>query len=95
MKRLLRWGINIVATLVGAYILVGLYDSLPMNMPDFMDDGIRAILHLTGNDHLANPDDMENIALLVVLVASILFAGIVVLLVNIWIRRRAERRPSR
>jgi hypothetical protein len=95
MKRPLKWGINAVATLAGAYVLTGLYDSLPMNMPDFMDDGIRAVLHFTGNDQLANPDDMENIALLVVLVASILFTAVVVAFVNTWIKRRTMRRSSR
>lgn len=88
MRRVAKAVINVIATLLGAWLLAGLCMSAPTNMPDFVDHGIRTVLRLTGNEQLANPDDMENIALAILLVACVLIAGIVVTVINIWSGRR-------
>lgn len=94
MKKPFKWLTNIIATLIGAYALAGLYDHLPMNMPDVMDDGIRAVLRITGNGQLANPDDMATLSLMIVLVLSLVLAATTVALVNYWIKRRAIKRAA-
>ncbi|PCE26238.1 hypothetical protein BWP39_17090 [Paraburkholderia acidicola] len=78
MKKALAILVKVIVTLVGGWVLAGVISSQPYEMPWFLDDSIRFVLRVTGNDGLANPDDMEVIATLIVLVASVMIVGIVV-----------------
>jgi hypothetical protein len=78
---------NIAVTIAGALGLVRFVDTLPMNMPYGVDMFIRAILRICGHTELANPDDMEVLALLLYLFVSLVLVGAGVLLCNIALRR--------
>lgn len=100
MKKALIVLAKVVVTLVGGWVLTGVISNLPYNMPWFLDESIRFVLRVTGNDGLANPDDMEVIATLVILLASLVAVGIVVwagarFLVEPMLRRLKLRSHSR
>jgi hypothetical protein len=68
----------IVLSVVGGWYLACLIMLLPYNMPGSLDRLIRFGLSLTGNDHLANADDMPMLALLLFwIVATIFTAGLI------------------
>ncbi|TKC80420.1 hypothetical protein FAZ69_29290 [Trinickia terrae] len=57
-------------------------------MPDFLDDGLRAVLRLVGHSELANPDDMPALALMLILVLSWILVGVLVAVANLVVRKR-------
>ncbi|NIE83902.1 MULTISPECIES: hypothetical protein [unclassified Burkholderia] len=92
MKKFGKIALNIGATLVGGWLLANLAASLPIEMPDLLNDGLLFLLNAAGHDELANPDDMEVLAMLAILIISIAVAGVVVWLANVAITRlRASR----
>lgn len=100
MKKALAIFAKVVITLVGGWMLAGVVSSLPHEMPEFLDASIRFVLRVTGNYGLANPDDMEVLATLVILVASVILVGIVVwagarFLIEPGLRRRRLRSHSK
>ncbi|KGX13095.1 hypothetical protein X986_2664 [Burkholderia pseudomallei] len=94
MKRLGKFALNTIITLVGGWALANLVIRLPIEMPGFLDNGIRAVLSLTGHPELANPDDMEVLAMTAILIASIIVVGILVAIANIAIKRSLARRTA-
>ncbi|WP_240156770.1 MULTISPECIES: hypothetical protein [unclassified Burkholderia] len=82
MKKFGKIALNIGATLVGGWLLANLAASLPIEMPDLLNDGLLFLLNAAGHDELANPDDMEVLAMLAILIISIAVAGIVVWLIG-------------
>lgn len=83
MKKFGWIALNIIATLAGAWILGTAIINMPINMPDWLDDALRALLHIIGHDELANPDDMPGIASLAILIASAIVCGLIVWFANI------------
>ena len=61
--------------MIGGRQLTYVIDRLPFNIPDSVDRFIRFCLSATGNDALANPDDMEVLALLLYWAQATLFVG--------------------
>ncbi|WGS52996.1 hypothetical protein LFL96_33030 [Paraburkholderia sp. D15] len=62
--KLLLIAVLVVIAVIGGWYLTCLFSLLPFNMPDFIDSFIRFALSITGNDDLANPDDMEMLSFL-------------------------------
>jgi hypothetical protein len=83
---------NIGITVAVALSLLHAFLALPMNMPYEVDMFLRAILHVSGNDDLANPDDMEVLALFLYLFVCLVVAGCAVLACNVALRRYLARR---
>ncbi|ABM98795.2 hypothetical protein BMA10247_A0578 [Burkholderia mallei NCTC 10247] len=52
------------------------------------------MLRLTGHRELANPDDMEVLAMTAILIASIIVVGVLVALANTIIKRSLARRTA-
>lgn len=92
MKRFALLVINVLVTLIGGWIIAHLIAALPIAMPDFLDDGLRAVLRFAGHSELANPDDMPALALMLILVLSWIFVGLLVALANVIIRKISARR---
>ncbi|PRY08730.1 hypothetical protein [Paraburkholderia sp. BL25I1N1] len=66
---------SVVGSVIGGWYLACLFGLLPLEMPRCVDLFIRLALSVTGNDELANPDDMEILALLLYwAVATLLIA---------------------
>lgn len=65
----------VVVSLVGGWFVACLYSRLPVEMPHPVDTFIRFMLSATGNSDMANPDDMEMLALLLYWVVSTLLVG--------------------
>ncbi|PQV54972.1 hypothetical protein [Paraburkholderia sp. BL21I4N1] len=65
----------VVVSVIGGWYLACLFSLLPFNMPDFVDGFIRFVLSVTGNNDLANADDMEMLALLLYWIVSTLLVG--------------------
>lgn len=86
MSRAGRITANVTTTLLGGWLLTRALLSLPVEMPSFLDNGLRVVLHAFNLDQLANPDDMELLATLAVFVASMLVVGLFV-----WIANRCMR----
>ncbi|KVM70509.1 hypothetical protein WJ59_08115 [Burkholderia gladioli] len=83
MKKFGKIALNIGAILVGGWLLANLAASLPIEMPDLLNDGLLFLLNAVGHDELANPDDMEVLAMQAIVIISIAVAGIVVWLANV------------
>ncbi|KVD76968.1 MULTISPECIES: hypothetical protein [unclassified Burkholderia] len=94
MKKLGKCALNTIITLVGGWALANIVIRLPIEMPGFLDDGIRAMLNLTGHPELANPDDMEVLAMTAILIASIIVVGVLVTLANVIIKRSIARKAA-
>lgn len=69
-------------------------DSFPGNMPYSVDVFIRYCLAITGRDDLANPDDMEVLALLLYWAIATLVIGALLLLCHLAIRHYRARTVS-
>ncbi|MFT4066564.1 hypothetical protein [Paraburkholderia sp.] len=68
--------ITLVAiSMIGGWQLTYVIDMLPFNMPEPVEMFIRFCLSVTGNDDLANPDDMAVLALIFYWVLSTLLVG--------------------
>ncbi|WP_186200015.1 hypothetical protein [Burkholderia gladioli] len=83
MKKFGKIALNIGAILVGGWLLANLAASLPIEMPDLLNDGLLFLLNAVGHDELPNPDDMEVLAMQAIVIISIAVAGIVVWLANV------------
>ncbi|NBI44261.1 hypothetical protein [Burkholderia sp. ISTR5] len=83
MKKFGKIALNIGAIWVGGWLLANLAASLPIEMPDLLNDGLLFLLNAVGHDELANPDDMEVLAMQAIVIISIAVAGIVVWLANV------------
>ncbi|CAJ3875722.1 Uncharacterised protein [Burkholderia pseudomallei] len=94
MTKLGKFALSTSITLVGGWALANLVIRLPVEMPGFLDNGIRAVLRLTGHRELANPDDMEVLAMTAILIASIIVVGVLVALANTIIKRSLGRRTA-
>ncbi|CAG9251029.1 hypothetical protein [Paraburkholderia unamae] len=74
MRKILHWTIFSILCLIAGWYIAHLYDFIPMNMPYGVDSFLRGLLSLFGLNDLANPDDMEVLAMLLYwLVSSVLF----------------------
>ncbi|RKE36136.1 hypothetical protein B0G76_2293 [Paraburkholderia sp. BL23I1N1] len=85
---------EIGVTVAAALGLLHAFLALPMNMPYEVDMFLRAILHASGNDELANPDDMEILALFLYLFVCLVIAGCAVLACNVALRRYLAKRAK-
>ncbi|AIP53376.1 Uncharacterised protein [Burkholderia pseudomallei] len=94
MTKLGKFALSTSITLVGGWALANLVIRLPVEMPGFLDNGIRAVLRLTGHREFANPDDMEVLAMTAILIASIIVVGVLVALANTIIKRSLARRTA-
>jgi len=80
--RILIVVIFVAISVMAGWQLTYVIDMLPFNMPEPVEMFIRLCLSITGNDDLANPDDMEVFALIfywalsALLVGAILYAGV-------------------
>ncbi|QGZ65001.1 hypothetical protein [Paraburkholderia acidisoli] len=79
MKRFFCWAIFFIANLAGGWFLAHLYDAIPINMPSSVDGFLRASLTLFHRSDLANPDDMEVLALLLYWLATSALLGVFLL----------------
>src|ERR1700761_7298912 len=73
--RILIAVIFIAIPVMSGWQLTYVIERLPFNMPEPVEMLIRLCLAVTGNDDLANPDDMEVFALLFYWVLSALLVG--------------------
>ena len=94
MNRAARILLSLVAWVALGVAISGVILRLPTNMPDFLDNGIRAALQWTQHDEMVNTDDIEDIALLVILAASFLVSGLIVFAANLAFRRRRRREAA-
>lgn len=83
---------NVAVTAVGAWGLLRVILGLPANMPYAVDMFLRMTLEISGNDALANPDDMEMLSLLLYLCVSVTVAGSAVLACNLAFYRYIVKR---
>ncbi|MCC8396899.1 hypothetical protein LJ656_30440 [Paraburkholderia sp. MMS20-SJTR3] len=83
--------IVVALSAIAGWQLTYLIVLLPFNMPDAVNLFLRFCLAATGNDSLANPDDMEVLALLLYWALSSLLIG-ALLYLGIWAvcRRRLK-----
>jgi hypothetical protein len=95
MRRALRVFAWLAAWLAGGVLLSRGVLRLPVEMPEFLDRGIRFGVSLFGRDDLANPDDMEDIAFLVILAASFAVSALVVAAADFALARAFSGRARR
>ncbi len=99
MKRILLRSaillISSIATIIGALCLARFVETLQMNMPYAVDMFLRGVLKLSGNDDLANPDDMEVLALTLYFLVALVVVGCAVFAFNIALRRYLTKRRQR
>ncbi|CAG4911447.1 hypothetical protein [Paraburkholderia gardini] len=88
MKKTVLYVGNLALTVIGAFFLVRLFLTLPFNMPDAVDEFLRAMLHIFGQDEMANPDDMEVLSVLLYFCIALIIVGFAVSGLNILFRRR-------
>ena len=65
----------VVVSVIGGWYVAALYSRLPIEMPHPVNTFVRFVLSVTGNSDMANPDDMETLALLLYWVVSTLLVG--------------------
>lgn len=94
MKKIGLIALNVVVTLAGGWVLGTLIISQAGNMPEWMDHGLRVLLHITGRDEFANPDDLPTLGMLAILIASIIVCGLLVWIANVAIGRARTRRAQ-
>ncbi|MFM0591687.1 MULTISPECIES: hypothetical protein [Paraburkholderia] len=85
LLKILGCGVAAALSIVGGWYVACLFMLVPYNMPPGEDAFIRHGLTAVGAEHLANPDDMPMIALLLcwgiaaLLIGALLFIGYAVL----------------
>ncbi|WP_186192485.1 hypothetical protein [Burkholderia gladioli] len=94
MKKIGLIALNVVVTLAGGWVLGTLIISQAGNMPEWMDHALRVLLHITGSEELANPDDLPTLGMLAILIASIIVCGLLVWIANVAIGRARTRRAQ-
>lgn len=96
MKKSMLYVGNLALTVIGAFFLVRLFLALPFNMPDAVDGFLRAMLHVLGQDEMANPDDMEVLSVLLYFCIALVIVGFAVSGLNVLFRwRRVKWRGYR
>lgn len=64
------------------------------DMPEWLRSAPTAVLHATGQDQLANPDDLPTLGMLAILIASIIVCDLLVWIANVAIGRARTRRAQ-
>ncbi|CAD6540057.1 hypothetical protein LMG28727_03720 [Paraburkholderia kirstenboschensis] len=95
VAKLLRYVVWMAISLTGGWRLTyHIDDMFPGNMPDSVDMFIRFCLEVVGRSDLANPDDMEVLALLLYWAVAALLVGALLFLCYIGARALLlKRRP--
>ncbi|PMS23061.1 hypothetical protein C0Z18_02240 [Trinickia dabaoshanensis] len=86
LMKWVRYGVNIIATLVLGLLLSRWIDGLPYEFP-VLPASIAFVMRALGMDTIRNADDIETVGLLVIIAASMLVAAVLVWLANIALRR--------
>lgn len=89
--RIARYIANVAATLVLGGLLARYVANLPVEWP-WLTGSILFVLHALGIHAYDNPDDMFDLAGVVIFFACLLVVGLAVWLVNIGARRYREQR---
>lgn len=84
----------LLGSVVGGWHITCLFTLLPMAMPVSVDTSIRFALSITGNDDLANADDMEMLALPLYWAIATLLSAIVLVGFKRWLSRYLIARKS-
>lgn len=87
--KLVRYGVNGLATVALAYLLSRWVVNLPYEFPP-LPGGIEFVMRELGVDLARHADDVEPIGFLVVLLASLIVSGVVVWLVNWGLSRKRQ-----
>jgi hypothetical protein len=91
MKKFARYALNIVATVVLGDLLARYVANLPVEWP-WLTGSIAYVLHALNLVQYDNPDDMFDLAGLVILFACLIIAGAAVWLLNIAARHYRQNR---
>jgi hypothetical protein len=90
--KLVRYGANMLATVVIGFALSRFIASLPYEFPP-LPASIALVMRKLGVDTVNNADDIETVGLLVIIVLSLAAAGLIVWLLNLAVHRwRLSRR---
>lgn len=84
----------LLGSVVGGWYITCLFTLLPMEMPLSVERSIRFSLAISGNDDLANPDDMEMLALLLYWAIATLLTAVVLIGFKRWGSRYSMARKS-
>lgn len=84
--KLIRYGSNVVATLVIGVLLSRYISNLPYEFP-LLPASIADVMRKAGIDTVKNGDDIETIGLLVIIAVSLVFAALLVWMLNVVLRR--------
>ncbi|AJX87230.1 hypothetical protein [Burkholderia pseudomallei] len=79
--KVVRYSLNVLATLAIGYGLSRWIDRLPYEFPP-LPAAITAVMHAFGVDTVAHADDIEAIGLLVIIAASLIVAALLVWIAN-------------
>jgi len=85
--RFVRYGANVLATVLIGLGLSRWIDSLPYEFPR-LPASIAFVMRALGVDTIRNADDIETIGLLVIVAFSMIVAALLVWLANIALRHR-------
>jgi hypothetical protein len=84
----------VAVSVIGGWYVACLVMLLPYNMQDSLDTLIRFCLSVTGNDYLANPDDMPMLALSLFWIVATLLVGALLFIGYRTVRESARERGS-
>ncbi|REE21906.1 hypothetical protein B0G71_5099 [Paraburkholderia sp. BL27I4N3] len=84
----------LVGSVIGGWYLMCLFTLLPLEMPLSVDAFIRFVLSVSGNDNLANADDMEMLALLLYWTIATFLTAVVLIGFERWVSRSLIARKS-
>lgn len=87
MKKFGLLALNVIATLLGGWILAHVIVAATDDIPEWLESAVSIVLLATGQDQLANPVDVPALGMLAVLIASIFVCGLLVWAANIAIKR--------
>jgi len=93
MKQISLIFFNLAISLIGGYLLSQYIANLPYEMPWFLGS-IRFVLHAVGHRELDNPDALEALGIIVLVLVSVIFVGAVVWLCSIGVRRYLSARSA-
>ncbi len=84
--RLVRYGVNILATILIGVLLSRYVSRLPFEFPA-LPASIAFVMRKAGIDTIKNADDIETIGLLVIIAASLIVSALLVWALNLLFRR--------